>query len=77
MNIKVKVIERKLSVKKYVQKIRPYIKDIKNNLKNSIEYRIILNIKVKVIEKKLSVKKYVHKIRPYIKDIKNSLKKFN
>ena len=77
MNIKVKVIERKLSVKKYVHIIRPYIKDIKNNLKKFYWIYNYIEYKSKGDRKKLSIKKYVHKIRPYIKDIKNNLKKFN
>ena len=40
MNIKVTVTEIKLSVEEYLDKIRPYLKDIINDLKQSDTWQI-------------------------------------
>ena len=52
MNIKVKVIENKLSIEEYLNKIRPYLKDVLNNLKKSDAWEIQLTIAINVISSK-------------------------
>ena len=52
MNKKVNVIEKKtLSVQEYLNKIRPYLKDIINNHKKSDTWKIQLTIANKLIWK--------------------------
>ena len=52
MNIKVKVIENKLSIGEYLNKIRPYLKDVINNLKKSDAWEIQLTMAINVISSK-------------------------
>ena len=52
MNIKVKGNRKALSVKKYLNKIRPYLKDIINNLKKSGTWKIELTITINFISSK-------------------------
>ena len=52
MNIKVKVIEKKLSIGEYLNKIRPYLKDVINNLKKSDAWEIQLTMAINVISSK-------------------------
>ena len=45
-NMKVMVIEIKLSIKEYLDKIKPYLKDIINNFKNYDTWEIQLTIAI-------------------------------
>ena len=49
LNTKINVIEKKLSIEEYLNKIKPYLKDIINNLKKSDMWNIQLTIAINFI----------------------------
>ena len=49
LNTKINVIEKKLSIEEYLNKIKPYLKDIINNLKKSDMWKIQLTIAINFI----------------------------